>query len=335
MGRMVDLSKTQTQKDYYYILGVRPDATSREIQQAYEQLYEKFGPHVNISGMDPDIMIKNFREICDAYEVLMDPRMRQEYDKNSDKMRQSLGDLRNLWQKSADKPQPDQGMAVGGIKAAALAVELECEISLKEAMKGCIREIRLSDPMPCEQCNAMKTVNRMQCQNCRGLGYFNVERVTDVDLPAGTYDGMEIRRPGCGRYDIRAKRQGDLILKVKLLPHPILGILGRDITVTVPVTLYEAMLGAEIEVPTATGRVVMKIQPLTHPGRVYRLKGIGLAGADQLVTIDVVFPQKITPEEAAMFKRLQELSQEPNPRENLMRSMPPPQPGGQDHGFEQ
>lgn len=325
---MVEQSKTQTQKDYYYILGVRPDATSREIQSAYEQLYEKFGPHVNISGMDPDIMIKNFREICDAYEVLMDPRMRADYDRNSSQLRQSMGDLRNLWQKNAEKPQEPSGMQTGGIKAAALAVELECEITLKEAMKGCTREIRLSDPRPCEQCNAMKTVNRMQCQNCRGLGYFNVERVTDVDLPAGTYDGMEIRRPGCGRYDIRAKSQGDLILKVKILPHPVLGVLGRDITVTVPVTLYEALLGAEIEIPTATGKVVMKIQPLTHPGRVYRLKGLGLAGADQLVTIDVVFPQKMTPEEMAMLTKMKEQSQEPSPRDGLWKTQQSPPPTG-------
>jgi DnaJ-class molecular chaperone len=323
---MVEQSKTQTQKDYYYILGVRPDATSREIQSAYEQLYEKFGPHVNISGMDPDIMIKNFREICDAYEVLMDPRMRQEYDRNSAQLRQSMGDLRNLWQKNAEKPQEQSGMHTAGIKAAALAVELECEITLKEAMKGCTREIRLSDPRPCEQCNAMKTVNRMQCQNCRGLGYFNVERVTDVDLPAGTYDGMEIRRPGCGRYDIRAKSQGDLILKVKIMPHPVLGVLGRDITVTVPVTLYEALLGAEIEIPTATGKVVMKIQPLTHPGRVYRLKGLGLAGADQLVTIDVVFPQKMTPEEMSLLKQMKEHSQEP--RDGLWKTQQQPPPSG-------
>ncbi|MBX9950276.1 MAG: DnaJ domain-containing protein [Candidatus Obscuribacterales bacterium] len=325
---MVEQSKTQTQKDYYYILGVRPDATSREIQSAYEQLYEKFGPHVNISGMDPDIMIKNFREICDAYEVLMDPKMRQEYDRNSAQLRQSMGDLRNLWQKSADKPQEHSGMNTSGIKAAALAVELECEITLKEAMKGCTREIRLSDPRPCEHCNAMKTVNRMQCQNCRGLGYFNVERVTDVDLPAGTYDGMEIRRPGCGRYDIRAKSQGDLILKVKILPHPVLGVLGRDITVTVPVTLYEALLGAEIEIPTASGKVVMKIQPLTHPGRVYRLKGLGLAGADQLVTIDVVFPQKMSPEEMALLAKMKELAQETSPRDGLWKTQQTPPPSG-------
>lgn len=330
MGRMVDektQNKTQTQKDYYYILGVRPDASSREIQSAYEQLYEKFGPHVNFSGMDPDIMIKNFKEICDAYEVLMDPKLRQEYDRNSAQLRQSMGDLRNLWQKSADRPTQESGLQTSGIKAAALAVELECEITLKEAMKGCTREIRLSDPRPCEQCNAQKTVNRMQCQNCRGLGYVNVERVTDVDLPSGTYDGMEVRKPGCGRYDIRAKSQGDLILKVKLMPHPVLGVLGRDITLTAPVTIYEALLGAEIEIPTATGRVTMKIQPLTHPGRVYRLKGLGLAGADQLVTIEVVFPQKMTPEEIALLKTMKEHSQEPSPRENLWKQQQQPPPG--------
>ena len=55
-------------------------------------------------------------------------------------------------------------------------------------------------------------------------------------------------------------------------------MLGRDITCTIPVSIYEAILGAEIEAPTATGKVVLKIQPLTQPGRVYRLKGMGLAG---------------------------------------------------------
>lgn len=315
-------NKTQTQKDYYYILSVRPDATSREIQQAYEVLYEKFGPHVSISGMDPDITIKQFRDICDAYEVLMDLNKRKEYDRNTTQLRQSMGDLRTLWTKNTDKPQEVTSQT--GIKAAALAIEMECEITLKEAMKGCIREFRVSDPRPCESCSANRTGNRMQCENCRGLGYFNVERITEVDLPPGTFEGMEIRRPGCGRFDIRANRQGDLIVKIKLLPHPVLGVLGRDVTCSVPVTIYEAMLGAEIEVPTSTGRVVMKIQPMTHPGRVYRLKGLGLAGADQLVTVDIVFPQKLSPEEVALYKRLSEMYSEGNPRESLFRAAPGP-----------
>ena len=110
----------------------------------------------------------------------------------------------------------------------------------------------------------------MACPTCRGLGYFNIERNEEIDLPAGLYDNLEIRKPEQGRYDLRAARNGDLILKIKLKPHPVLHVLGRDVTLTVPVTIYEALLGAEIEVPCATGKVVMKIQPLTQSGRVYR-----------------------------------------------------------------
>ena len=72
----------------------------------------------------------------------------------------------------------------------------------------------------------------------------------------------------------------------------------------------------------------MKIQPLTHPGRVYRLKGLGLAGADQLVTIDVVFPQKLTPEEMALLVKMREHSQEPSPRDGLWKTQQPPPPSG-------
>lgn len=311
-------AKTQSHKDFYYILGVRPDATSREIQEAYETLYDKFGPHVNVHGMDADLMIKTFKDICDAYEVLMDPVRRKEYDGKTSQMRQSMGDLRALWTKATTQPSETGSYP----KVSALAVEMECEITLKEAIKGCVKQFRLSDPRPCEECQQQKAANRMQCPNCRGLGYFNVERVDDIELPPGMYDGLEIRRPDAGRYDLRAGRPGDLIIKIRLLPHPFLGVLGRDITCTVPVTIYEAMLGAEIDIPTATGKAVMKIQPLTHAGRVYRLKGLGLAGADQLVTVDVVFPQKLSGEEIAMFKKLKEISKDPNPRDAMFSRIP-------------
>jgi DnaJ-class molecular chaperone len=65
----------------------------------------------------------------------------------------------------------------------------------------------------------------------------------------------------------------------------------------------------------------MKIQPLTQPGRVYRLKGLGLAGADQLVTIDVLIPQQLTAEEVVLFRKLKDLSKERNPRESLFTNV--------------
>jgi DnaJ-class molecular chaperone len=98
-------------------------------------------------------------------------------------------------------------------------------------------------------------------------------------------------------------------------------MIGRDITCTVPVTFLEAILGGEIEVPTATGKVVMKIQPLTQSGKVYRLKGMGLAGADLLATIEVVVPKQISAEEVELFRKLQAMSTYPNPRVELLAKL--------------
>src|SRR5262249_15598568 len=150
------------------------------------------------------------------------------------------------------------------------------------------KQIRLSDPRPCNSCANQRAGSKVQCPTCHGLGYTKVERIEDIDLPGGMYDNMVMTLPERGRFDLRANKNGDLMIKVKLMRHPLLNVLGMDVTITVPVTVYEAVLGAELDVPCATGKVTMKIQPLTQPGRVYRLKGMGLAGADQLVTIEVV-----------------------------------------------
>jgi DnaJ-class molecular chaperone len=288
---------------------VRPDATSEEIQEAYHDLYDKFGPHVSVQGMDPDILIKTFHDISDAYEVLMDPPKRREYDRISTNTRQSSSDLRALWTKHSSTDEKT--------KIPAMGFEVEIEVSLKEAVKGIHKQLKISDPRPCKECVGLKPVNRMQCPTCHGLGYFNVERKEEIDLPAGMYDGMELRMENLGRFDLRAQRNGELIAKIKLKQHPYLAVLGRDITCTVPVTIYEAILGAEIEVPTAVGRVRMKVQPLSQPGRVFRLKGLGLAGADQLVTIEVLVPQQLTNDELAIFQKLRTISKEPNPRESI------------------
>lgn len=310
-------SKLNT-RDYYYLLGVRPDATSEEIEEAYLELYEKFGPHVSVGGMDPDVLIKTYKEISEAYEILMDPVRRREYDRQSAQSRQSSAELRALWTKQAAAKGEQLERH---LKVQALALEMELEVTLKEAVKGCRKQVRISDPKPCEYCMTLKPVNKMQCTSCRGLGYFNVERTEEIELPAGLYDGMEIRKGDQGRFDLRAGHNGDLILKIRLLPHPFLSILGRDLTCTVPVTIYEAILGSEIQVPCATGKVVMKVQPLTQPGRVYRLKGIGLAGADQLVTIDVVIPQQLSADEVTLYRRLKEMSREPNPRDTIFSKL--------------
>ena len=196
-------------------------------------------------------------------------------------------------------------------------MELELTVTLKEAFKGTSREIVVTDPVTCTECTNMKPVLRMQCTQCRGVGTYNVDRREEIVLPAGMYEGMEISKPEQGRFDVRAGRKGDLIVKIRLARHTLLGVNGRDVTCTVPVTIYEAMLGGEIQAPCATGKVTLKIQPLTQPGRVYRLKGMGLGGADQLVTIEVVLPSRLSGDDVAVYKKLRDAFKEPNPRDKF------------------
>ena len=275
----------KSHKDFYYILGVEHDATSQEIQNSYNDLYEKFGPHVAASTIDPEQQARTFREICDAYEVLMNPEARKEYDKNSHTIRQT-SDIRALWGKIArDKENEAKKRArptadMDQVQVQAQALLMDIEISLKEAVKGTRKQFIITDPTPCENCVTKKPLERMQCDSCRGLGYFNVDRSVEIDLPPGVLDNTELRKTALGRWDLRAGKYGDLILKIKLREHPFLKVDGKDLHCVIPVTIYEAMLGSEIQVPTPTGKVAMKIQPLTQQGRTYRLKGLGLAGGD-------------------------------------------------------
>ena len=309
--------KTKTHKDYYQILRIRADSTADQIETAYCALYDKYGPNASLDSPDSEAMIRIFKDISDAYEVLSDPVKRNTYDRNLAATQKQTGDVRALWTKVTASFGPHDPNNDGAQQAQiqALSLEITTDITLKEAMKGAKRDFDISDPTPCHDCAGMKPVTRMQCGTCRGLGYFNVDRKEEIDLPPGLYDGMEIRKPDLGRFDMRAGKHGDLVIKVRVKEHPYLGIADKDITCLVPVTLYEAILGAEIEVPTATGKVMMKIQPLTQPGRVYRLKGLGLAGADQLVTIEVVLPNNLSGDEMLQFRKLKEMSRQPNPRD--------------------
>ena len=123
---------------------------------------------------------------------------------------------------------------------------------------------------------------------------------------------------------MRAGRCGDLVIQIALREHNFFKTDGHNLTCTVPVTLYEAILGGDIEVPTVTGKVIMKIHTLTQSGRIHRLKGLGLAGGDLLVSIEVTIPQKLQSEEVELFKRLEKMSTMPNPRNAVFEKLSNP-----------
>ncbi|MBY0359489.1 MAG: DnaJ domain-containing protein [Candidatus Obscuribacterales bacterium] len=305
----------QNLKDYYYILGVSPEATREEIEEAFRLLSDKFGPHVTLRNEDPETMEKTYREICDAWEVLSDPTSRQQYDKNNLPLVQK-SQLRSLWGKFTGSNDEDLKT-----KDSVSDLRIPLEISLKEAIKGTNKQIKLEDTLACQQCFRKKPVERAKCGSCFGSGMIRNERTETIVLPPGSYPQMELRLAGKGKFDTRVQKHGDLLVEIQIQPHPFFAVLGRDITCTVPVTVTEAVLGGEIDIPTASGRVVMKIQPLTQHGRVYRLKGLGIAGADLLVTVEVSLPLQISGDELTLFRKLHESSTQGNPRSEIFAKL--------------
>lgn len=312
-------SKTPQVKDFYYILGVSPDATQEEIADAYQELYNKYGPHVTLNSEDADAHMTAYKDITDAWDVLSVPAKRREYDRINLPLLQK-SHLRNLWGKFAglgsgqtgehNKQPQQQNQGPPEIKVAV-------EITLYEAMKGTRKQVRVDDSQPCQMCTGKKPVEKLKCVMCKGVGILRNERPEDIDIPAGTPDRSQLRLHGKGKLDSRSMKHADLVLEIQILPHSYFSVTGTDISCTVPVNIYEAILGGEIDIPTPTGKVVMKIQPLTQRGRVYRLKGLGLRGGDLLATIEVNVPQQLNTEEVMLFRKLKEVSSQPNYRTEI------------------
>lgn len=199
----------------------------------------------------------------------------------------------------------------------ALPTNVETEITLKEACKGTTRSFVIKDQTACTSCINAKPINRLHCPECKGLGYTLNERQVEVSLDAGLSTGQEVRYPGLGANDIRSGKNGDLTVKIKVSEHPYFNIEGKNVTCTLRVSLYDATLGSKIEVPTANGKVIMTLQPLTQPGTVYRLRGLGIGGGDQLLTIEINMPQMLSPEQIRLFEKIRELADQPNSQGNL------------------
>ncbi len=316
--------KVKTYKDYYQVLRLAKNAGPEQIKEAFFKMEEEYsGKGTSGVTLDPLTKQRKIQEISDAYEVLSDPKQRQNYDVQLETNKKQAGDVRAIWSKfsslvgTSSTNEPDLKQ-LNKKKSEASSLAVEVNVSLREAIKGARRTIVIFDPTRCDSCAGLKPVNRLQCPFCKGVGHYQVERKEEVTLPTNLSQGMEIRKPGLGPYDLAAEKKGDLIIKIQLNEHTILALKGNDICCTVPVTLYEAILGADIEVPTATGKVVMKIQPMTQPGQVYRLKGLGLAGADELITVDILIPKNLSSEEIALFQQLKAAAGDQNPRLDLL-----------------
>lgn len=154
---------------------------------------------------------------------------------------------------------------------------------------------------PCRECQGVGTVVDEKCPECHGTGGVTKTRTLNVRIPPGVSDGQRIRLAGRGEPGERGGAAGDLHLLVKVRADALFGRQGDDLTLTVPVTYPEAVLGSDLRVPTLDGAVTLRVPPGTPNGRVLRVRGRGVphrdgGAGDLLVTIEVAVPTTLTPE---------------------------------------
>jgi molecular chaperone DnaJ len=174
---------------------------------------------------------------------------------------------------------------------------------------------------PCPVCGGRGQVIEQPCPTCHGTGVERRTRAIKTRIPAGVEDGALIRLKGKGGAGTNGGPPGDLLVHVRVAPHPIFGRKGANLTLNLPVTYAEAVLGAQVSVPTLDKPVTVKIPPGTENGKVLRVKGHGVPGAngkvgDLLVTVNVTVPKSLSKEERAALENFAKVSRE-SPRERL------------------
>ncbi|MCO8276469.1 molecular chaperone DnaJ [Actinoplanes sp. TRM 88003] len=154
---------------------------------------------------------------------------------------------------------------------------------------------------PCRDCQGAGTIVDQKCTECRGTGGVTKNRTINVRFPAGVADGQRIRLSGRGEPGDRGGPAGDLFVQVGVRPDEVFGRTGDDLTLVVPVTIAEAVLGTDLRVPTLDGPVTLRVPPGTPSGRKLRARGKGVTRkdgppGDLIVTVDVQIPGGVTGE---------------------------------------
>ena len=322
-------------KDYYKVLGVNKSASQDEIKRAFRKLARKYHPDANPNDSRAE---EKFKEVGEAYEVLKNPQKRSRYDQlganwkqyanagagwpggggktytynfggsgfNFEDLGGGFSDFFEMFfgRGSGDKfsgPGSNFGSQFGRGTRTNMQkgrdMHSEVSITLREAYSGTQRSLKLQ--------KGVRT------------------RTVNVKIPKGIKDGGKIRLAGEGAKSPAGGPGGDLYMVINTIPHNFFTRKGDDLYCEVPVTIKEAFYGAKIDVPTFSGKIMVKVPPKTQGGRTLRLKGKGMpklrsSGFGNLYAkIKLILPGKLNSEQKKHFEEFARSYNE-NPRENII-----------------
>ena len=320
-------------QDYYKVLGVDKKANENEIKRAYRKRARKYHPDVN-KGKDAE---EKFKQVTEAYEVLKDPEKREKYDTYGQNWQQAgpqghpeyqwdfregsqSGGQSTTFHFSSDgsfgeaedfsdffraffgggSPGPGTSSQQQSWGQPGRSQEAEITISFADAYHGATKAISLQSLEP------------------ESLDGKPIVRNYNVKIPKGIKNGAVIRLTGQGEKAAGRGQAGDLFLKVKITPDKRFRVDNSDLYTIVPVSPWEAALGAKVPVETMEGSVTLTVPLGSQSGRKLRLRGKGMpkrcgGKGDLIVELDVCVPQTLSSEEEKYFKELARISRF-NPR---------------------
>ena len=325
--------------NFYDLLGVKKNASDKEIKQAYRRLARKYHPDVNAGDKAAE---SRFKEINAAYEVLSDKDSRKKYDKYGDKW-QYADQFEEAAKQQAQYRQYSPGGGAtyhfggdiggldsifddlfGGSRMGGFSRRSQprrgqdlvspVEVTLEEAYNGTSRTISLQMDTPCSVCGGSGIIQNVPCSTCRGSGVAPDIKRLEVKIPAGVATGSKVRIAGKGQPSYGGGKSGDLYLKITVKSHKVFERHGDNLHVDLQVPLATVVLGGEVQVPTPRGgKLALKIPPETQNGRTFRLTGQGMphlgksTKGDLIAKVNVVLPTELSDKEKELFRQLGEI----------------------------
>jgi curved DNA-binding protein len=275
-------------RDYYEILGVTRGADADEVKRAYRKLARKFHPDVSKEKNAEE----KFKEVQEAYEVLRDSDKRAAYDQ--------LGrDFRNGQQ---FRPPPDWSQRFGGSGGQRFADSNGFSDFFSSLFGGSAAGGSNAGQADSDAGHLDVTVEEAFAGTKRrvALNEHGRQRQVDVQIPAGVTEGQPLRIPGLGG-------RTSLIFRIRLRPHHVYEVVGKDVQIELPLAPWEAALGAKVAVPTLGGTVELTVPAGAQSGQKLRLRARGFPGnpaGDQMVTIKLVTPPAQTATQKEAYERM-------------------------------
>ncbi|MBW1918176.1 MAG: molecular chaperone DnaJ [Deltaproteobacteria bacterium] len=340
------------ERDAYEILGVKKTASEAEIKKAYRKLARKHHPDVNPNDPEAEARFKEitaaYNILSDPQRRAEYDQMGQAYYATPEAARgfeeafayRDFSDLfRDLFAEGPAYAGPMRGQDLtfgleidfleavrGGTRTLSLEKEQVCSAcqgsgyeSLGKSCPSCkgqgaiekqVDNVRLL--ITCPRCQGTGRVDRQICRWCGGQGTVPGVETIEVQIPPGVDQGTRLLLAGKGNPGLNGGPPGDLYLIISVRPHPQFTRQGKDIYLKRTISLFDAVLGGKINVPTLDGSVALKIPPGTQNGQRFRLKGKGVASksgppGDQYVEVSVRIPRHLDPKAKELFQDLREM----------------------------